>query len=262
MPQGPKFPESFIETLVEGIYSGAITDIDLPEPLYLAIADYLKKGLYKGFEYTIDDVVPEDYTLLNELRTNIYIFSGAKTYQQVREMTDHLTNSEGKVRPFSEFRDLVRATFEQYNERWLRTEYETAIGQAQSAAKWAEIERQKDIMPLLRYSAIGDENTCDICGPLNGIIAPVDDPIWGKVGPINHFNCRCILEQLEKGVPTSNRKPVVDGVLEKMNDIWKFNPGKEGVVFSDKHPYFSVPKDALERARDNFGLPIPATDGK
>jgi SPP1 gp7 family putative phage head morphogenesis protein len=260
MPQGPPFSEQYIEALVEGIYSGAITEMDLPESLYLAIADYLKKGLYKGFEYEAGEILPEDYTLLNELRENIYIFSGAKTFQQVREMTDHLTTHDGTVRPFSEFRDLVRSTFEQYNERWLRTEYETAIGQAQSAAKWQEIEKQKETLPLLRYSTIGDENTCDICGPLNGIIAPVDDPIWGKIGPINHFNCRCILEQLEKGKVSADRGPVVDDVLKKMDDIWKFNPGKEGVVFGDKHPYFTVPKDMLERARDNFGLPIPPPD--
>jgi len=258
MPNNPF--DKFLDLLVEGIYNGEITDVDLPEGLYLAIADYLKRGLYKGFEYTIDDVPPEDLSLLTELRENIYMFSGAKTYQQVREMTDHLTDSEGNVRSFAQFKELVKGTFELYNDTWLRTEYETAIGQAQSAAKWSKIERDKDVLPLLQYNAVGDENTCDICGPLNGIIAPVGDPIWGKIAPINHYNCRCLLEQLDKGKVTGDRGPIVDGVLEKMNPIWQFNPGKEGVVFSEKHPYFSVPKGVVKLAQENFNLPIPETD--
>ena len=39
----------------------------------------------------------------------------------------------------SEFLRFGRETFDQWNNNWGRTEYTTAIGQAQMASKWNEI---------------------------------------------------------------------------------------------------------------------------
>lgn len=264
--KNPSWPDEFVATLIEGIYSGEITEYDLPESLYFAIADYLKRGLYEGFGKTLETVSDANLRLLKELRDNIYFFSGAKTYQEIREMSDGLLHDDGRIRAFKEFKEYALKIHEQYNVNYLKTEYHTAVGQAQSAAKWARIEEDKDVLPMLQYSTVGDENTCDICGPLNGIIAPVGDPIWGRIAPINHFNCRCILEQLEDGKTTKGKDNIVGKVTERMKDrdggIFLFNPGKEGIVFSEKHPYFTVPKDMVQRAQENFGLPIPETDAK
>jgi SPP1 gp7 family putative phage head morphogenesis protein len=260
----PRFPDGLLDAIIEGIYSGEITEMDLPESLYYAIANYLKKGLYEGFGADLDTVSGTNTRLLTELRENIYVFSGAKTFQEVRIMSDALTNADGKLRSFREFKELALKFHEEYNINYLKTEYQTAVGQAQSAAKWAQIEADKDALPLLQYSTTGGENVCDICGPLNGITAEVGDRIWNSIAPINHFNCMCVLIQLDEGKVSKNRNNVVGSVTEKMKDrdggIFLFNPGKEGVVFSDKHPYFTVPKDMVKRAQENFDLPIPTLD--
>lgn len=183
-----KYTDEQIEDLIAGIYAGTITEYDLPRDLYFATAEYLEKAIYKGFGNTVIELTGKPYELLVELRENIYIFSAAKTFTQVRELTDLLYNDEG-VKGFSAFKKDALQLYEQYNVNWLRTEYDTAIGQAQSAERWQQIEEQADVLPMLKYSAVIDKNTSDICRPLDGIVLPVNDKFWNTHAPLNHFNC-------------------------------------------------------------------------
>lgn len=245
-----QYSEKQIEDLLTGIFEGAITEQDLPEDLYLSIAKFLKQGLYKGYGMTLETATGRDLELLTELRENIYMFSGAKTYSQVLEMRDLLAKSES----YKEFKEGAMQVYDQYNKTWLLTEYDTAIGQAQMAVKWTGFEKNADILPMLVYSAIGD--ACDICAPLDGYAAPVEDPVWNSICPLNHFHCMCILIQDDS---VANKYDVGD-VLDRMDDDFKMNPGKDGYVFKDTHPYFEVAKGDRGLAEKNFNLPIPEND--
>ena len=251
-----------IEELLQQIHDGRVTVEKLPEPLYFAIAEYLKRAIYEGFEVAVDDLlINRDYELIKELRNNIYRFSGAKTYQQVREMTDLLVGNNG-VRSFREFKPLALEVFDKYNVTWLQAEYNTAIGQAQMASKWSEIVRNEDVLPYLRYDAIGD--ACPICKPLDGIIAPVHDHIWRSISPLNHFNCFCVLLQETKSVtPTdvNKRELALNGFKQVVSDDFNMNPYFDKVVFNSNHAYFSnIPKKDVNLAKSNFGLTIPEND--
>lgn len=258
-----KFTDKQIKELIEAIFEGSITSGNLPEDLYFAIADHIKEGLYDGFGGGLDsfEFGGKDYELLNDLRTNVYLFSGAKTFQQVSEMQSLIADAPN----FKAFRDEVMKVYEKYNVDWLKAEYNTAIGQAKSASIWSDIEQDKELFPYLRYSSVMDSNTSDICRPLNGIVAPVDAAIWNKYSPLNHFNCRCLLEKIDK---YENVKPtgkarvneVTKQMDDKVADEFKMNAGKDGYIFSPKHPYFEVaPKDKAF-AKRNFDLPIPKKD--
>jgi len=257
------YSDKQIEALIAGIYDGSITERELPTDLYFAIAEYLKKGLYEGFGGTEINFAGDTLTLLEDLRENIYLFSGAKTFQTVKAMDAMLTDDEG-LRSFKDFKVFARQEYDLYNETWAKTEYETAIGQAQNAHNWSNIEADKEALPLLRYSAVMDANTSEICAPLNGTVLPVDDPFWDVFSPENHYGCRCLLEQLSEGTVTvakevKERATLVGG---EMNDAFKFNPGKERVIFSEEHPYFDVPAKDKGFASRNFDLPIPSEDGE
>ena len=255
------------------MYTGKITSRILPKTLYEAIANHLKDAIYEGYGTSYSSLtgkkMPPGYTtkdrdLLREIRTNIYLFSAAKTYQQVRDMSSALISDKGTVVPFKEFREKAEQTYDMYNKVWLRTEYDTAIGQAQAARKWQEIERNVDVLPMLEYSAVLDKRTSDICRPLDGIIAPVGDPIWKKVAPLNHFNCRCMLLPLAEGKKTSDavKKKKVAEVEGMMETLFLNNPGQSGYVFTKDHPYFDVAPKDKEFAKRNFDLPIPKKDKK
>lgn len=258
-----QYSDASIEALLDGVYNGRYTRRELPKSLYYAIADYLKKGAYKGFGGSLPDFTPggTDYELLAELRENVYMFSAAKTYQQVREMSDLLRDG-AKVRSYNEFKQEALQVFDTYNQDWLKAEYNTAIATAQMASKWNEIQKNAHVLPNLSYSTIGD--ACPICEPLNGTTLPVEDPFWSEFYPPNHFNCMCVVTQEEADAELTEPDDAIqlaDEVGGRMDEVFKMNAGQDKVVFSEKSPYFTnVPKSDRGFARGNFGLPIPEED--
>lgn len=267
-----KIPDKILSNLLNKIYSGKVNPRNLPKDLYSATAEYLKDGLFTGFKNDVTKATKKiskaakglgagDRELMEELRQNIYMFSAAKTYQQVRELSALLVDSDGVLRSRNDFKRDAMAVVKRYNDAWLNTEYETAIGQGQNAMKWSNIVAQSDILPILQYVTVGQEHACEICRPLDGITAPWNHPIWRKIMPLNHFRCMCLVKQLQKGEARVTASNVIDrafkNAMDKMDDIFKMNPGIDGYAFSPKHPYFTVPKADKDFARKNFGLPIP-----
>lgn len=259
-----KYTKKQIDNLVKSIFEGRFsTTSELPEDLYFAIADYLKSGVYKGFGGGLEDFEfgTTDYDLLNELRTNIYQFSAAKVYTQTGAFEELVASSDN----FRDYYNKALELYNQYNIDWAKAEYVTAIGQAQIGKQWVGIEENKEQFPMLRYVAVMDANTSEICAPLNGITLPVDDPLWNNYTPLNHFNCRCILEQVSKydndrKTSESKVEKVTKELNETVNDAFKMNPGKDGYIFSPEHPYFEVAKGDKGWAKRNFDLPIPEND--
>lgn len=256
-----KYTNSQIEQLLEGIYDGRINVRKLPKDLYTAIAEYLEGGITKGFkiELKLLESGSRYAELFNLLYENIYIFSAAKTYQQVREMSEQALT----MPTFKEFRDAAMETYSTYNKDWLEAEYNTAVGQSTQAAQWAYIEDNAELFPYLQYSAVIDDRTSDICEPIDGVVLPVSDPFWDTFTPLNHFNCRCTLIMVDKYTDVKPTKKEAIGELSKtlsetVQPAFQMNPGKDGYIFNpDEHPYFSVAPQDKEWAKENFGLPIP-----
>jgi hypothetical protein len=253
-----KYTDKEIQALMDGIQDGSIDEYDLPEELYLRIAEALRTGLYKGFGGTLADFEGKDLELLTELRENIYMFSAAKTYQEVKEIGSLMFDENGERVSVSDFNKAGRAAFDTWNNDYGRTEYNTAEASATMAVKWNEIEANKDLLPTLQYSTIGD--ACEICAPLDGMTAPVESSVWSNVYPPNHFNCRCVVEQIEDVVGKDSGKDIAAGPLGKMDDDFKMNSGKDKYIFKDDHPYFQVASGDEKWAKNNFGLSIPAKD--
>lgn len=256
-----RLTDAEIQDYIDGIFNGNITIESLSEQVYFSIANYLKKGLYKGYGYTIENAPGSDLELLQELRENVYMFGAAKNYQMTKEISSLLTDEDGNLRTSKEFNDVARQTYDNWNDNWGETEYSTAVGQGMAAIQWNQIEKQKDILPHLRYSAIGD--ACDICEPLDGLVATVDDPIWTECAPLNHFNCRCVLLQEDEEVELTDKdekNSIHEDVQSRMDATFQSNPGKDGMVFNESHPYFEVAKADREYAKNNFDMPIPKKD--
>jgi len=251
-----QFTERQIKELIAKIESGEYDEFNLPVDYYNALTAYLKKAVFEGFGATLDSVSRMDIDLLEELVFNVHVFAAAKDFQQTLELRRLLVDDEGNVRSSREFNRLARETYDNWNDNWGRTEYNTAVGQADMAAKWRDIERNKDVMPNLEYSAVMDPNTSEICAPLDGIIAPVDDPIWDKITPLNHFNCRCLLLQTDQPA-TPDYQDRAGEVIKTIPDAFQNNPGKTGEIFTKDHPYFEVSNQYRDWAKENFGLELP-----
>lgn len=257
-------PEKQISKILRGLHNGAIDVNNLPNDLYTATANKLKSGAYEGFGFDLKTAKGKKLLTLLDIRENVYLFSGAKTYTQTREMLGLLKDDTGKVRSFSQYKDAVMPVYDQYNVNWLQSEYITAIGQSQSIEQWDQIIEDKKIFPLLKYSAVIDPHTSDICKPLDAIVRPVDDPFWRRFMPLNHFRCRCVVIQLSAGEERITRKDIVSRLTkvpnEQINPAFAHNPGITNEIFTKQHPYFDVAKGDKALARKNFNLPIPEKD--
>ena len=254
------FTDSEIEDLLKGVFAGDITKENLPVDLYQSIAQFLEKGLLSGAGGPITSFDGKDLDLIQELRTNIYMFSAAKTYQEVRGMTDLLYNEDDKVKPFDEFFEDARALYNNYNVNYAQTEYNTAVASGQMGVRWNQIEADKDVLPLLKMTVVEDAQTTEICEPLDGITLPVNDPFWDEFYPPNHWNCRSTVLQLDEGDISSKAEvdKAKEHAEEDMQDVFRMNVGKDEIVFSPDHPYFKVPREDKELAKRNFDLPMPA----
>ena len=265
------YSDDDIEKLLRAIYDGSVSPTKLQSALYRAIGNYLFEGVAKGVTSDIKFGLP-DLDLVVKLRENVYMFSAAKTFHQTLEMSDALVNSNGELRNFKSFKSEAEQIFVKYNggtidgivkPGWLEAEYNTAIAQAANAKKWDDIETHKSLFPYVRYNAKGE--ACTICRHFNGLVFRVGDPNLKKYAPLNHFNCNCLLEQMEaeEGANDMSSEKEIAKAISRANvpDTFKFNPGAEKEIFStsgeSKHPYFTVPKQYEKLAKNNFNLRIP-----
>ncbi len=244
-----------INEILRKIYEGGYTTSTLPKKLYYKTAKALLKALKEGQAKAILDI-----EFLNELKTNLWLFSAAKTYTQVKDIQSLITIDKQLV-PYNKYKKLAKERFIIYNENYLKTEYDTTIGQVQNAVKWREIEANKELFPYLRYNAVLDSHTSEICKPLHGVTLPVDDKFWNKFMPLNHFNCRCLVEKIDKYEDVKLTKlskvdRVSSEVDKQMQPLFKSNVGKIGEIFDKSHPYYDVSKNDKNLAKRNFNLPI------
>lgn len=251
------FTDSEVENYLYQLFQGNISINSLDVESYNKISEKLTEGVFKGFGKDISNVDFDtpDYKMLASLRENVYVFSGAKQYQQVRELSALLTNDKGLV-SFNDFKKVALPKFQDYNENYLRAEYNSAVAQSQSARNWMTIEQDKEEYPQLQYETIGDGRVRPQHAILDGIIRPVNDKFWDTNYPPNDWNCRCEVMQVVGGVntPKANLPKITE---TEVPEIFRFNAGKKRIVFSEKHPYFTIDERDKSLALNNFNLPLP-----
>ena len=138
-----------MDSFIARVYAaGGSKDID-PD-LINATATELKKGLKKGYknDFKDFDVNSPDFAMLANLEHNVYQFAAAKNYQEMRLLTDSLTNDAGELLSFTEFREVAEKQFLQFNENWLESEYSTSISGSMNAARWTDYTRSAKAMPF------------------------------------------------------------------------------------------------------------------
>lgn len=222
-----------IEDLINRVYNGVVSKDNLPSDLYEAILDRLEEAIIEGFNGTDFDV--NSNSIFKDFDENIKFFAFAKTFQQISDMENFLIGADGNQLSFRDFKKSVSEIFEIYNGVWLETEFNTAKSVSESASQWVDIQNDKDVLPYLKYSTVGDERVRNSHRKLDGVIKKVDDPFWLEYYPPNDFNCRCIVEQLEEGEETE----IDTSTIDEVSPLFKNNPAVTGQIFNEaNHPYF------------------------
>ncbi len=235
-----------LEEFIVGVWSGRITPTNLDNGLYFRTAELLEKAY--------SSVPNSAFTSFSvELRQSLWLFSAAKNFRQTVDMNLLLTDDNGIIKQFSVFKKDVSGLMENFNKNYLRTEYNMAVASTQSSVAWEGIQQTKDLFPSLRYITAGDERVREDHVELNNIIRPVDDDFWSTYFPPNDWGCRCDAVQVNTRTKTNLRDRTLHPPLPMFNN----NPGKSRKIFTQNHPYFSVPEELKGFRSNNFGLPLP-----
>ena len=188
-----------------------------------------------AIEYKIPD------EMMRSLREDVFVFSGFKTYHQLKEASELLLDEQGRVKSFNKFYQDVSGIREKYNRNWLHAEYNFAVSSSQMAAKWAEQSADADICDLT-YSTAGDDKVRPDHAALDGVTLPVEDPFWSYAYPPNGWNCRCnVIRSLKGTRPLSDSERCQETFMqttEGREEIFRYNPGRDKVLFPPHHPYY------------------------
>jgi len=235
-----------LEDLLQNLHSGAIKAGMIDTATALDTARKLMEAVFEGYGQNFDTVLFDspDLEMLINLEKNVYQFSAAKNYQMLKDLTLSLKDGD-KLRSFAEFRREASQKLDTWVGSWLETEYNTAVGSAQMAARWTEYQQYAGAIPNGTYRTAGDERVSAEHRLLDGITKPLSDPFWNIYWPPLRFNCRCLVDQTSLAVTDTTEKP-----LPEVPEMFRVNLAKEGLVFPPGHPYYDgVPKKLLNKIK-------------
>lgn len=82
--------------------------------------------------------------------------------------------------------------------RRLRTIYQANLRSARAAGQWERGQRTKAVLPFYLYQLGPSENHRTEHVAREGLIRPVDDPVWETWFPPNGWGCKCWLRQITR----------------------------------------------------------------
>lgn len=211
---------------------------------YKAIIDETYRVLASGIE---DNDLSEG--LKENLEKDVYRFSQLKIHAQLFEAAGLLTDDKKQIKSFAQFSKDIAAIKKDYNETYLEAEYEFAVGSSLMAEQWENYSDNDRY--YLQYRTANDDRVRDSHRALHNITLPKTDAFWDYYFAPNGWRCRCTVVQVlaSSNTKSDSKKAMIAGekATTKLNkdgkntlDIFRFNPGKKGVVFPPKHPYNKV----------------------
>ena len=214
-----------VKGMPKGLVNAEVTNL---------IANTLLGGAEEGygFGFTGIDYDTPDGAMIKALQENIWHFSAAKNYTQLRELSNGLIGSDGKLRTYNEFKEVALGINDKHINQWLKAEYELAVSGSQMAGKWVTIQETKTALPLLIFDAVLDTQTTVLCRNLDGTCLPVDHPFWKTYYPPNHYGERSTVRQAASGKVTKDI-PGID-----IPPMFQSNLGQDQLIFPQGHPYF------------------------
>lgn len=225
-----------LEKYLRKLYGGDFdVSTDIEPSAWREVLRILNDAVATGISQS--DAAPTlEQDFYDRLRHANEVFSAFKVHSMGKRMATLLTDDSGQLKPFRQWRDEVMPIASHYVGPWLRTEYNTAVNRAHDAADWKQFERNRDIMPNLRWmpTTSAEPDAIHRIFWKMKLTRPIDDPFWNKHRPGDHWNCKCTLEQTDD--PATDIPAGADD--EAPQPGLKGNPAKTGQIFDRSHPYF------------------------
>lgn len=230
-----RFSPEVLQGFMRRVHSRRLdTAHDIDGPLWREVLRIINEATVEGLSQSGYQPTHED-DFLHAMRHGNEVFAAFKVHTMGEQMAARLLDERGQLKPFRQWADDVSSITTHHVGSWLQTEYDTAVIRAHNAADWQEFLQNQDIMPNLRWmptTSPQPEGTHALYWR-NKLTLPINDPFWNEHHPGDRWNCKCSLEQTDEPV---NRPDGLEPTTPQRG--LENNPGKDGRLFSDKHPYF------------------------
>lgn len=241
------FDKDLLDRVLSEIYNEEVkpSDGEIPQELFDATRDIFEQATAEGFANgNLDVKGNENY--LKQYTHSVEVFSTFRVHTYAEMLASKLHDEEGNLRSFQEWKKETASIQSHFNENWLRTEYNTAILRAEQAADWRQFEKDKDIMPNLKWMPTSSATPREEHAVFwkQGLTLPVDDKFWDEHHPGDLWNCKCWLQQTDGPSTTKKEMPAKKEMPTPAKGL-KSNPGKKAEMYDDSHPYYPDPKTCL-----------------
>lgn len=187
--------------------------------------------------------------LLDKLKNDVYYFASLRTHAELFEASRLLLTEDKKIKSFTKFSNDVSKIKKNYNESYLEAEYDFAVGSGLMAERYESFSDSDRY--LLQYRTAFDDRVRKSHQVLHDTTLPKTDVFWDEFIPQNGWRCRCTtVEVLAKLNKQSDSKKAykngekattqIDKNGKNKLDIFRFNAGKQKVIFPPTHPYHKV----------------------
>lgn len=242
------FDDKALAEALKRIYSREFHPMDdIEEHLFDETLRILLQATDEGMAESGAEVEKEFRNLMD---WNTARWSAFKVHRMQNDIAAQLYDEDGTLKPFDRWAKDVEPMLDHHVDHWLRTEYNTAVIRAQQAADWQRFEENADIMPNLRWLPSTSAQPGADHKIFWGVTLPIDHPFWLSHRPGNRWGCKCSLENTDDE-PTA----VPDDPNPKQNRPAKGlenNPGRDGKLFSDTHPYIAKATRQAKKAVEKY----------
>jgi hypothetical protein len=175
-----------------------------------------------------------NYEFVQALKRNNAVFAAFKTHRQQNDLAQLLVDDKGTPRSYSDFRKAANPIIGTYNAVWLKTEYNTAVKVARTAAIFADAERDRDLYPNLKWLPSRAVEPRSSHKAYYNMVRAFDDPFWSTCYPGNEWGCQCDVQKTDTAITDSAEKsPKKEEGVKGLDK----NPYHTESIFSASHPY-------------------------
>lgn len=205
---------------------------DIERNLFHEFCRTFNTAVEQGFSQTTH---PDD-EFTRALRHNNAVFAAFKTHRLQNDVARQLLDDNGNLKPFEQWKNDVRSITSHQCDRWLRTEYDTAVLRARQAANWQQFLREADVLPNLKWIPSTSPNPGADHQPFWNTVLPIAHDFWNHHRPGDRWNCKCELRSTDEPPTAVPNAPMGGSDPQPGLDN---NPGIDAKIFADSHPYIA-----------------------
>ena len=246
------FDQSLLFAALERIYKGEVD-----------VQTEIEANLFEAFRMVLNDAVDQafpgigsgssDFEFYEQIRSNIDVFAAFKTHKMQNEIAAELLDGDGILKSFSQWKKDVQSLVDHHTDHYLRVEYDTAIIRAHHAADWRQFERERKILPRLKWIPSTSVTPRESHRVFWNRIFEMDDPILNLHRPGDEWGCKCGLSATDE--PATDNSGVSSKGSAPSPGLGG-NPGITGKIFSEDHPYYTeASKGAAKAVKQHLKKP-------